>query len=148
MTHYSSKDFTSVPDELTPIIPDRLIHKSVVQSADKDDAELAKSRQHPIAVVDLPSFAISVTLAKIDKYGNTRKHRHNYETIIYIIKGKGKTIVNDKEIFWEEGDAIYVPIWSWHQHFNLSDDVECEYIGCENAPMLRNMGNIAIRQEK
>ncbi len=77
----------------------------------------------------------------------TNKHRHNYETILYILEGRGTTLVEDREISWKAGDAVYVPVWAWHQHTNLSDTESARYLACENAPLLQNLGGIALREE-
>jgi len=50
------------------------------------------------------------------------RHSHNYESILYI------------------------PVWSWHRHVN-SDQSRCLYLACENAHLLQNLGNIALREE-
>jgi gentisate 1,2-dioxygenase len=47
---------------------------------------------------------------------------------------------------WEAGDALLVPRWTWHQHFNLSETESAEFLGAENAPMLQNLG-LALREE-
>lgn len=87
-----------------------------------------------------------MSIGGLEKGQNTRNHRHSYETIIYVLKGNGHSIVEGKRVDWEAGDAILVPRWGWHQHFNDSDGY-VEYIGVENAPMLQNLG-LALREEQ
>ena len=77
----------------------------------------------------------------------TRVHRHTYETVLYILEGHGRTFVEDRVVEWKAGDAVYVPVWAWHNHENLSAE-NCRYVACENAPLLQNLGNIALREEK
>jgi gentisate 1,2-dioxygenase len=48
---------------------------------------------------------------------------------------------------WQAGDAVYIPVWAWHHHANLDDKIPASYLACENAPMLQNMGRLAIREE-
>ena len=48
---------------------------------------------------------------------------------------------------WQAGDAVYIPVWAWHHHVNLDDNNPAKYLACENAPMLQNMGRLAIREE-
>ncbi|PHX43337.1 cupin, partial [Pseudomonas syringae pv. syringae] len=55
-------------------------------------------------------------------------HRHNYETIIYIISGTGFSMVGETLVAWTAGDAVYIPVWRWHKHVNTSEDVEVTYI--------------------
>lgn len=148
MTLFSSKDFVLVPSNIKPHVPSRLIHKHVC-AKDMNNSEKAfnKERQHFVRVVDLPSKTISMSIGAIEPKQVTRKHRHTYETLIYFIRGEGKTIIEDTEVFWEQGDSVYVPVWCWHQHVNLSDTNDCCYVACENAPLLQNIGELAIREE-
>lgn len=141
--NYSSKDFGKVGGELVVNVPDRLIHSKV--TAGEVDQSFSSERKHPVHVVDLPSTALSMTLGGLYAGQCSGKHRHTYETIIYILKGVGHSIIQGKTVNWETGDAIYVPQWAWHQHFNDSEDY-CEYLGCENAPMLQRLG-LALREE-
>jgi quercetin dioxygenase-like cupin family protein len=143
---YASKDFAKVPAALTPEVPERLLHAGVLDSPDQDDA-FSKERHHLVKVVDLPSRFLSMTLGGLEIGQSTRLHRHNYETIIYVLKGRGKSRVEDREVGWKAGDAFYVPVWAWHQHINLSKTEDALYIACENAPQLLNMG-LALREEQ
>lgn len=149
MSTFSSRDFAKVPSHLTSKIPDKLIHKNVLNCATSDDEEIfSKDREHLVKIVDLPSKTISMTIGGLAPRENTRKHRHNYETVIYILSGEGKTVISDRDVIWGKGDAIYIPIWAWHQHFNLSSTEECLYVACENAALLQNLGEIALREEE
>jgi quercetin dioxygenase-like cupin family protein len=143
---YASKDFSRVPATLTPEVPERLLHAAVLDSPDQD-AAFSRERQHLVKVVDLPSRFISMTLGALAVGQSTRLHRHNYETIIYVLKGRGKSRVEDREVEWKAGDAFYVPVWAWHRHINLSETEETLYVACENAPQLLNMG-LALREEQ
>lgn len=143
---YSSKDFPKVPASLESTVPERLIHRDVLGSANAADRDFSEERRHLVAVVDLPSRVISMTLGGLEPGQSTRKHRHSYETMIYVLEGEGKSIINGREVPWKSGDAIYVPVWSWHQHVNLSTENKATYIACENAPHLQNLG-VALREE-
>lgn len=144
---YSSKDFHKISDKFRSEIPNRLIHKEVLKSSNVDQKEFSLNRNHVVKIVDLPTRTISMTIGELKPGESSRKHRHNYESVIYIIEGNGRTIVEGISIFWEKGDAIYIPPWAWHQHTNLGEITHCLYLACENAPMLQNLGNIAVREE-
>lgn len=144
---YSSKDFSKVPAALTAQVPQRLLHRAVLESQDDEDVKFSKERHHLVKMIDLPSRFLSVTLGGLGVGQATRLHRHNYETVIYVLKGRGKSRVEDREVEWQSGDAFYVPVWAWHQHINLSETDEALYIACENAPQLLNMG-LALREEQ
>jgi quercetin dioxygenase-like cupin family protein len=144
---FSSADFGKVPPRLTADRPERLLHAAVLGEAGGENDELSDARRHLVRVVDLPSRALSMTIGGLAGAETTRKHRHNYETIIYVIKGAGVSTIDDREVRWTAGDAFYVPTWAWHQHKNASATEPALYIACENAPMLQNLG-IAVREEE
>lgn len=146
-SRYASKDFSKVPAKLTAEVPERLLHAAVLESSGRDDAAISEERRHRVKMVDLPSRFLSMTLGGLAIGQSTRLHRHNYETIIYVLKGRGKSRVEGREVEWRTGDAFYVPVWAWHQHVNLSETEEVLYVACENAPQLLNMG-LALREER
>lgn len=144
---YSSRDFGETPSHIEIAKSDRsLIHKNVTGTKNQANTAFSADRTHPVHIVDLPSRAVSVSIGGIAGGGNTRKHRHTYETIIYILKGHGYSVVEGVRIDWEAGDAVLIPRWAWHQHFNASPTEYAEYLGAENAPMLQNLG-LALREE-
>ena len=148
MSKFSSKDFYKVSNSLNRELPEKLKHQDVVGSIDSDtDTSFSKEREHLVRMVDLPSKTISMTIGGLKPNEATRKHRHNYETIIYIVEGHGASLIDDKEVSWQAGDAIYVPVWAWHKHVNKSDIDNCLYVACENAPLLQNIGELALREE-
>ncbi len=68
------------------------------------------------------------------------KHRHFNEAMIYILEGRGHTIIEQDRYDWSEGDVISVPLYSWHQHFNDDPKKPVHYLGMTNLPLLRAMG--------
>ena len=145
---FSSSDFWRVPDRLRASLPSKLIHKSVANDTSDRSATFSITRRHPVQVVNLPSLTLSMTIGRLYGSQASRRHRHNYETILYICEGWGITFIEDQAIEWEKGDALYIPVWAWHHHKNRSADCECIYIACENAPLLQNLGQIALREEQ
>ncbi|NHB88632.1 cupin domain-containing protein [Photorhabdus tasmaniensis] len=145
-TFFSSGDFGRVPGELIADNPAQLIHEDVLNSEVSQDISFSNERCHKVAMVNLPSKVLSMTLGGLQPGQSTRKHRHSYETIIYIVNGEGYSLIGEQHVSWKAGDAIYVPVWAWHQHTNSSITDEAFYIACENAPMLQNLG-LAVREE-
>jgi quercetin dioxygenase-like cupin family protein len=139
---FSSKDFATTSAILESQLPGRLVHRDVRQ---RFHGGFSQERGHGVAIVDLPSRSISVTIGHLKEGQRTRLHRHNYETIIYVVKGCGYSLVENEKVEWKAGDALYVPVWAWHRHVNTGDD-EAEYVACENAPLLQNL-DIALREE-
>lgn len=142
---YMSGDFSKVRSRLECVLPEQLIHANVCEPS-KIDVGFAKERNHPVHIVNLPSQTMSMTIGELDEKQSTRLHRHNYETILYVIEGEGFTLIEDRKVQWKKGDAVYIPVWAWHQHVNTGELV-VKYIACENAPLLQNLGNIALREE-
>jgi quercetin dioxygenase-like cupin family protein len=142
---YSSKDFGKTERALRVELPEKLVHRHVERTS-RDDA-FSRERKHPVFVVDLPSRVLSMTIGGLEPGQITSKHRHTYETILYVLEGEGFTTIEDQKVEWHAGDAVYIPVWAWHQHTNTSATNPCRYIACENAPMLQNLG-VAIREEE
>lgn len=139
---YSSKDFGRTEPVLKAELPEKLVHRSVERTS--RDEPFSRERKHPVFVVDLPSRVLSMTIGGLEPRQTTSKHRHNYETVIFVLEGEGFTVIEDRRVDWKAGDAVYIPVWAWHQH--TSTGSACRYVACENAPMLQNLG-IAVREE-
>lgn len=140
---YSSKDFGRTRAKLEVDLPERLVHRDVESNA--RDEQFSSERKHPVFVVDLPSKVLSMTIGGLSPGQSTNRHRHTYETIIYVLEGEGFTMVEDRKVAWRAGDAVYIPTWAWHQH-TCTSERPCRYVACENAPMLQNLG-VALREE-
>lgn len=59
------------------------------------------------------------------------KHRHQGGLVIYVIEGKGYTVVEGQRQDWESGDLILLPIQPGgveHQHFNLNGDTPSRWM--------------------
>ncbi len=150
--HFSSSDFSRTQSRLTARVPARLIHEDIEGlrggGTNQRSEAFEKERKHPVHLVDLPSTTISMTLGGLAPAQATNRHRHNYETLIYVLEGRGATTIEDRTIEWRTGDAFYVPVWAWHHHRNLSETQPCRYLACENAPLLQNLGRLDLREEE
>lgn len=142
---FSSKDFHQTYAQLVTVVPENLIHRNVESEGVHN--EFSKERKHPVFFVDLPSKNVSITIGGLLGGQVTNKHRHTYETMLYVVEGSGWTEIEAKRIEWKAGDAVYIPSWAWHRHGNLSNDLAAKYIACENAPQLQNLG-LALREEE
>ena len=141
---FSSKDFSHVPSNLETLDhPAKLLHEAVRK---KEAGVFSADRKHEVHIVDLPSRALSMTFGALKPLEGSGLHRHNYETIIYVISGAGFSMIGQTRVAWTAGDAIYIPVWQWHKHVNTSVTAEATYIACENTPLLQALG-IALREE-
>jgi len=94
--------------------------------------------------------------------GKSGKHRHMAEEIIYILEGKGydlhwdtevelkdkyhwKILGTPKKFEWEEGDVVYIPVNTVHQHFNADPDKIARFISAVN-PIYKFLGYNDLEQ--
>ncbi|MBN9163054.1 MAG: cupin [Myxococcales bacterium 68-20] len=143
-TKFHSADFDKTPPRPRVVMPEKLAHRAVESAGEHSD--YSKARKHPVFFVDLPSHAISMTIGWLNPGQSSNRHRHTYETVLYVLEGEGYSYVGGKRVDWKQGDAIYVPVWAWHNHVNTGKG-RARYLACENAPMLQNMGGVALREE-
>lgn len=85
---------------------------------------------------------IQAHVSEIAPGGNTTRHRHTTEAYIYIVKGRGYSIVNyegepERRIDWEEGTLFCPPVWAWHQHFNTDPDNPARYLAVQDTGIKR-----------
>jgi quercetin dioxygenase-like cupin family protein len=54
-------------------------------------------------------------------HSSSHKHAHT-EAMLYVLEGRGYSLINGQRYDWEEGDAVHVPPrMTVHEHFNDSD---------------------------
>jgi uncharacterized RmlC-like cupin family protein len=81
---------------------------------------------------------ISMNKVVIPPGGAAKAHRHSgYETAIYLIKGRVKTLYGEglkKSVTNEAGDFLYIPADLPHKPINLSDSESAEAIVARTDP--------------
>jgi quercetin dioxygenase-like cupin family protein len=87
---------------------------------------------------------LSSHVAELAPGGNSVRHRHTTEAVIYIVKGRGYSIVNydgqpEERIDWSEGTLFSPPVWAWHQHFNLDENDTARYLAVQDTGLIRHM---------
>jgi quercetin dioxygenase-like cupin family protein len=87
---------------------------------------------------------LSTHLAELAPGGNSVRHRHTTEAVIYIVKGRGYSIINyqgqpEERIEWEEGSLFSPPVWAWHQHFNSDPNETARYLAIQDTGLVRHM---------
>jgi len=70
----------------------------------------------------------------------TWRHRHTSSAVYFVVRGEGKTIVEDQELLWEQHDAFCVPNWAWHHHVNRSKTEEAILFSVHDIPVLQALG--------
>jgi mannose-6-phosphate isomerase-like protein (cupin superfamily) len=87
---------------------------------------------------------VDAHIAELPPGGTSVRHRHTTEAYLYIVRGRGFSIVNfegepEERIEWEEGTLLSPPVWAWHQHFNLSQDVPARYLAIQDTRLKRHL---------
>jgi quercetin dioxygenase-like cupin family protein len=73
----------------------------------------------------------------------TNPERHTFEEIVYVLSGKGESVVwqNRKakqEFAWQEGTLFAVPLNAWHQYRNLGSS-PARLVGVTTAPVVLDL---------
>lgn len=140
----TSAEFGKTTDDVKVKMPDKVI---VRQLEKQKDSAYSEERQCSVSIADLPSYTVGVNITLIEPGGNDRKHRHYYESLLFILEGRGYSLIENDKVEWKAGDALHIPPWSWHQHFNTDPDNTVRYLAATNAPLLQSVGGIDCREE-
>lgn len=94
---------------------------------------------------------LSSHLAELKAGGCSVRHRHTTEAYLYIVKGRGYSIVNyegepETRIDWSEGTLFSPPVYAWHQHFNLDANQPARYLAVQDTGLVRHMRMHAIER--
>ncbi|MDP2727827.1 MAG: cupin domain-containing protein [Dehalococcoidia bacterium] len=72
------------------------------------------------------------------------RHRHQGGLAIYVLEGKGWTIVDGVRHDWAEGDLILLPLKPGgveHQHFNAEPGAPCKWLALIYSAYVHALGN-------
>jgi len=72
------------------------------------------------------------------------RHRHQGGVIIYVIEGKGYSVVEGERIDWEKGDLMLLPMRPGgveHQHFNLQPGSPALWIAFISIPIIEHIAS-------
>ena len=92
---------------------------------------------------------IDMYMQELPPGGSSGKHRHTAEELMFILEGRGYSLHWDvdfdfdeaykwhtaeepKRFDWEEGDLVYIPVNTVHQHFNSDPDKPARFISASN----------------
>ena len=70
----------------------------------------------------------------------TKKHRHTSSAMYFVVRGEGRSIVNDKALEWKRHDSFVVPNWAWHEHANDSKSEDAVLFCVNDIPILNAFG--------
>ena len=80
-----------------------------------------------------PTMGGAILKAEIPVGWHTGRHRHGEESI-FIVKGQGFSIVDNKRFDWRAGTALQIPYRAEHQHVNLGDE-PAQYVSAMCFPL-------------
>jgi Cupin domain len=78
---------------------------------------------HPSFYTEVPLLQWRVFTHEIRT--RSGKHRHQGGLVIYVLEGRGYSIVDGERMDWEKGDLVLLPLKPEeveHQHFNLDPE--------------------------
>lgn len=64
-------------------------------------------------------------------------HRHSSSAVYFVIRGSGRTRVEETTLEWGERDCFVVPAWARHSHANASRSEAAMLFSVDDAPALR-----------
>jgi quercetin dioxygenase-like cupin family protein len=99
--------------------------------------------------MDTRECALNIYQQLLPPGGRSGKHRHLAEEVFFVLEGKGYDLHWDvqfdcadkfiwnwetepKKFEWEEGDYVYIPPYSIHQHLNADPDKPARLISASN----------------
>ena len=113
------------------------------------DRELFQSRQgklrvylDPVSFKDTPLQTWRVFTHEIRT--KSGKHRHQGGLVIYVLSGKGYSIVDGERWDWEKGDLVLLPLRPGgveHQHFNLDPAKPSVWAAFINVPIQEHLAS-------
>ena len=94
---------------------------------------------------DTDTRAMEAHISEIPPGEHKRAHRHFHEALIYIVRGKGYSLIwpdgtEPQKYEWAEGDLISIPVWYWHQHFNTDPQEPARYLAITNINHMDALG--------
>ena len=72
-----------------------------------------------------------------DIRAHSGKHVHQGGLVIFVLEGKGHTIIDGQRYDWEAGDLILIPVKEGgveHQHFNEDPEQGCKWVAFIYSP--------------
>ena len=77
----------------------------------------------------------------------TLGHRHTVEAVIYVLQGRGHSIIDGVRHDWAPGDFISVPMFSWHRHLNTGNE-DFIYLAATTGPLSLALGLAVYEDER
>jgi len=116
-----------------------ILVKNIVQTSPLKDMHDDQARKHKTRDIDLPMRTVNIHLTELLPGQSSKMHKHHNEAVVFILEGKGYSIVQGKRYDWARGDALYMPSMNWHSHVNEGTE-RVIYLGITNKRLLNFLG--------
>ena len=83
----------------------------------------------------LPTIGTALQLLR--RGAKCRTQRHTGSSVFYVVRGAGRTTVNDEVFDWGAGDFMAIPSWATHRHENRSDTDDALMFQVSDIPVLK-----------
>src|SRR6267154_753802 len=132
------------PEDLNLEVPDQVFVNDNVDASEIAARDEFNRNNKGLWFELAENRVLSTHLAELAPGGNSVRHRHTTEAVIYIVKGRGYSLCNyegqpEERIDWQEGTLFSPPVWAWHQHFNLDEDETARYLAVQDTGLIRHM---------
>jgi gentisate 1,2-dioxygenase len=117
----------------------------VVKQSEVELKEAYERKGYRKGLYDFPNSVVAWGLTEIDPGVEAPLHRQLHEATLFILEGKGYSLINGQRFDWEEGDAVFVPLESWHTQGNDGKE-RVKYVTAGTIPFFRYFG--LYRKEK
>lgn len=136
----------------------------IVKPADMPWEECAQGRlKHLVnGEMNVRTNAVDAYFQELAPGGRSGKHRHMADEILYVLEGKGYDLHWDVDLEltttyewkiadsptrweWEEGDLVWIPPNTVHQHFNADSDHPARFLSAQDR-MFKHMGYDDVEQ--
>lgn len=116
--------------------------KTVVHRGDVAMAETAPGVRRGVYVGmdgDRPTRTMDATAHELEPGAVTSINRHSWDVMVFCVAGRGWAEIDGTRIAWGPGDALHLPLWSWHR-FGNDGDAPCRYLTFSAEPLMWTMG--------
>ena len=80
--------------------------------------------------------------------GDTVKHRETQEHVMYILNGRGFSIIDGQKFDWEAAHSLFIPSGAWHRCFDADHERPARCSAVSNKPMVDNLGLAKLEREE
>ena len=155
MENYKFVDRTGVQIEPLRLIPPVVIKKKEID----DEVERLAALPRPVngrresrvvhtgtGIGDGLAYTIGVSICVLKPGERTKPMRHNSSLVDFCIRGAGHTIIDGKQIDYQQYDVWTTPSWSLFENFNDTDELQVR-LSYSNEPLLDKL-NVYIAEEE